>query len=147
MEDKSDVSVTVKQLKAAGIDVSKQVPPLLELGEWYLKQAKTSLNGSDFTKANALYNAALVRSRSVKNEIGEDQILRRIVETYREFLYAFAKNDRRISADTIQNEIDSHKKFLADERRIFKERVDKIDSHFNTNSRTDDHYEVFTIMC
>ena len=79
MEDKRDVSLTVEQLKAAGSDVSKQVPPLLELGEWYLKQAKTSLNGSDFTKANALYNAALVRSRSVKHEIGEDQILRRIV--------------------------------------------------------------------
>ena len=138
-----EINVTVEQLRAAGTDLSKQVPPLVKLGEWYLKKAKTTLNGADFTKANALYNAALVRSTSVNHEIDEDQILRRIAETYREFLYAFANNDEEISADEICHEITSHKEFLANERRIFKERVDEIDSHFNTNDKTEDQYQVF----
>ncbi len=143
MDEEIEASVAVEQLRAAGTDPSKQVPALLKLGEWYLKRAKTTLNGADFAKANALYNAALVRSRRVHHEIEEDQILRRIVETYREFLYAFAKDDFGISVDEIQNEIDSHKRFLANERRVFKERVDEIESCFNTNDKTEDQYKVF----
>ena len=142
MGEEIDVLVTVEQLKAAGSDVSKQVPALLELGEWYLKKAKTTLNGADFTKANALYNAALARSRSVNHEMSEDQILRRIVETYREFLYAFAKDDEEVSEDAIQNEINSHKQFLVNERRIFKQRVDEVDSCFYCNGKTEEQYQV-----
>ena len=145
MDEEIDVSVTVKQLRTAGTDLSKQVPALLKLGEWYLrkaKSAKTTSNGADFTKANALYNAALVRSRIANHEIGEDQILRGIVETYREFLYAFAKDDDGISVDKIQNEIDSHKEWIARERRIFKERVDEIDSSCKSDDKTEREYEV-----
>ncbi len=143
MDEEIEASVAVEQLRAAGTDPSKQVPALVKLGEWYLKKAKTTLNGADFTKANALYNAALVRSRRVHHEIEEDQILRRIFEIYREFLYAFAKDDFRISVDETQNEIDSHKRFLANERRVFKERVDEIESCFNTNDKSEDQYKVF----
>ncbi len=85
-----EIGIIVEQLKAVGTDASKLVPALVELGEWYLKKAKTTANGADFTKAGALYNAALVRSRLVNHETDEDKILRRIVETYREFLQAFA---------------------------------------------------------
>ena len=145
MDEEIDVTLTVEQLKAAGNDVSKQIPALVKLGEWYIKKAKTTLNGADFTKANALYNAALVRSRTVNHEIGEDEILRKIVETYREFLHAFGKDDHEICVDAIQNEIDSHKNFLASERRTFKERVDEIDSCFNASDKTEDHYEVFSV--
>jgi hypothetical protein len=143
MDEEIDVSATVEQLTAAGKDSSKQVPALFKLGEWYLKKAKTTSNGTDFTKANALYNAALVRPRSVNHEIGEDQIRRGIVETYREFLCAFAKGNDEISPDEIQNEIDSHKKWIARERRIIKERVDEIDSCCNRNDGTKDQYKVF----
>ena len=144
MDEEIDVSVTVEQLKSARRDVSKQIPALLKLGDSYLKSAKTTSLGDDFTKANALYNAALVRSRLVNEGIDDDQILRRIVETYREFLYAFASGEE-ICLDEIRNEINSHKEFLAHERRSFKERVDEIDSGFNTNDKlTDDQYEVFT---
>jgi hypothetical protein len=142
MDEDIDVSVAVEQLRAAGTDLSKQVPALLKLGEWYLRKAKRTSNGADFTKANALYNAALVRSRSVNHEIGEDQIRRGIVETYREFLYAFAKDNNEISVDEIQNEIDSHKEWIARERRIFKERVDEIDSSCNPDDKTEREYEV-----
>ena len=136
-----NVDSTVEQLKAAKDDLVKQVPALVELGDWYLKKAKTSSNGSDFTKANALYNAALVRSRRVHHEINEDEILGRIAETYREFLYAFG-NVGNVSADEVFLEINCHKEFLANRRSIFEQRVDEIDSSFNTNEKSDEHYEV-----
>ena len=140
-----DVDESVKQLRAAGTDLSKQVPALLELGGWYLREAKRTSNGPDFTKANALYNAALVRSRRVNHEIGEDQILRRIVETYRTFLYALADDNEDVSVDEIRNEIDRHKEFVASERRIIKKRVDEIDSCFNENAKTNEKYEVLKL--
>ena len=142
MDEDIDVSVAAEQLRAAGTDLSKQVPALLKLGDWHLRKAKTISNGADFTKANALYNAALVRSRIANHEIGEDQILRGIVETYREFLYVFAKDNDEISVDEIQNEIDSHKEWIARERRIFKDRVDEIDSSCNPDDKTEREYEV-----
>ena len=123
-----DVSLIVESLKEADKDLSKQVPPLVKLGEWYLDKAKTTINANDFTKADALFNAALVRSRHVRHEIDEDQIQRRIVKTYREFLVAFAKDDR-MSVDDIRNEIDSHKEWVAEKRKIFKERVNDIDQN------------------
>ena len=139
------VSATVKQLKAAGTNLSKQVPALRNLGECYLKIAQKTCNGADFTKANGLYNAALVRCRSVNHEIGEYQILQGIVKTYRKFLDAVAKDKDEISVNKIQYEIDSHKQWIARERRILKERVDEIYFCFNTDNKsykTDKEYEV-----
>ena len=126
-----DVSPIVESLKETDKDLTKQVPPLVKLGEWYLNKAKTTINANDFTKANALFNAAFVRSRHVRHEIDEDQILRKIVETYREFLVAFGKDDK-MSVDEIRNEIDSHKEWVAWERRLFKERVNEIDQNYET---------------
>ena len=127
-----DVSLIVESLKEAGQDLSKQVPPLVNLGEWYLDKAKTTINANDFTKANALFNAALVRSRHVRHEIDEDQILRRIVKTYREFLIACTKDGDRMSVDEIRHEIDSHKEWVACERRLCKERLNEIDQSYKT---------------
>ena len=142
MDGDIDESVTVEQLRAAGTNLSKQVPALFKLGEWYLRKAKATSNSVDFTKANALYNAALVRSRRVDHEIGEDGILQKIVETYRTFLYAFTDDNEDVSADEIRNEIRHHKDFLANERRMIKERVDEIDSCFDVNDKTDEQYQV-----
>ena len=155
-----DVTTIVESLKEAGKDLSKQVPPLVKLGEWYLNKAKTTINANDFTKANALFNAALVRSRHVRHEIDENQILRRIVETYRKFLVAFGKDDDRMSvdnnddddddgmsADKILNEIDSHKEWVARERRIFKERINEIDlNEIDQNHETVEDYKVLKIL-
>ena len=49
-----DVSIIVETLK----DLSKQVPALVKLVEWYLDKAKKTMNANDFTKAEALFNAA-----------------------------------------------------------------------------------------
>ncbi len=141
MDEEIDIKIVVEQLRTAGIDSSKQVPALVKLGEWYSKKAKATANASDFTKADALYNAALVRSRLVNHEIDERQILQRIVEIYCEFLYTFA-NEQEVIVDEIQVEIDSHKAFLANERRILKERHNEIDSCFNTNDKTENQYQV-----
>ena len=130
-----DVSTIVESLKEADKDLSKQVPPLVKLGEWYLDKAKATINANDFTKANALFNAALVRSRHVRHEIDEDQILRKIVGTYREFLVAFGKDDDGMSVDEIRNEIDSHKEWVAEKRKILKERVNDIDQNRETEQK------------
>ena len=146
MNDEIAVTFAVEQLRVAGTDPSKQVPALVKLGEWYLNKAsETTAHGadfSDFTKAVALYNAALVRSRLVNHEIDEEQILQRIVEAYCGFLYAFTHEKPEIAADEIRNEIDFHKEFLANERRMLKERLSDIDSRFNRNDKTEDQYEV-----
>lgn len=90
------------------------------------------MNPNDFTKADALFNAALIRSGHVRHEINEEQILRKIVETYREFLVAFGKDDDGMSVDEIRNEIDSHKEWVARERSIFNERMNEIDLNYKT---------------
>ena len=142
MDEETVPPAVTEQLRAAGSEVSKQIPPLLKLGKWYLKRAKTTADGGDFAKAGGLFNAALARSRLEENENDENEILREITDTYREFLLAFAK-DKRVSEDEIQNEVDFHKKWIADKRRVFKERVDQIDSSVNRNDENEDQYEVF----
>jgi hypothetical protein len=143
MDEKIDVSVTVEQLRAAGNDASKQLLPLVKLGKYYFKKAKTTANSADFTKADAIFNAALVRSRLVNDEKSENEILQEIVEIYCEFLLSLA-NDVEVSCvDEIRNEIDSHKEFVANERRFFKERLDEIDSCFNKTDKTEDEYKVY----
>ncbi len=131
-----DVSTIVKALRKAGRDGSKQLPGLIKLGEWYLDKGKATTDSADFTKANALFNAALVRS---SDEANEDHIQRRIVETYREFLATVAKCDDEVTLDEIRNEIDSHKGWIARERRLFNERVNEIDQ----DHKTEQDYEVF----
>ena len=118
-----------------------------------MDKAKITINANDFTKANALFNATLVRSRHVRHEIDEDQILRQIVETYREFLVAFGKDDDGMSVDEIRNEIDSHKEWVAQKRKIFKERVNKIDQTRKTKQDADKvlkiimfHYTSFAFL-
>ena len=144
MDKETNTSIAVKQLKEAGKDPSKQVPALVKLGECYLKQAKTTANGAEFTKANALYNAALVRSRKTNHEIDEKQILGRIVETYREYLHTFENNGNlELSVDDIQHEIDSHKEWIAHERSIFKEHLREIDSSFNPKEEVEKNNEVY----
>ena len=129
-----DVSTIVATLKEAGKDLLKQVPALVKLGEWYLNKAKTTMNANDFTKADVLFNAAIVRSRHVRHEIDEDQILRRMVETYREFLATFTKDDDGgTSLEEIRNEIDSHKKWVARKRESLKKLLDQ-----NSETRQED---------
>ena len=123
MDEESDISVVVAQLKEAGSDPSRQIRPLLQLADWYLREFKTNAKCADATKANALYNAALVRSNLVNYELGEDQIIPGMVETYRAFSSTFT-NDDDVSVDEIRNEICSHKEFIAKERKILKARLE-----------------------
>lgn len=101
----------------------KQLPPLLKLGKWYLNRAKASSNCGDFTKADALFNAALARSEHGNHNI--DEIRHAIFDTYREFLLSVC-NGAEVSLPEIRHEIDSHKQFLYKERRMFKERLIKL---------------------
>ena len=75
----------------------------------------------------------------------EDQILRKIVETYCEFLVAFTRDDDGISVDEkrkrMRKEIESHKEWVAEQRRIFEKRMNEIDQ----NPKTEDDYKVLNI--
>lgn len=143
MDKETNASIAVKQLKEAGKDPSKQVPALFTLGECYLQQAKATANGADFAKANALYNAALVRSRSTSHEIDVKRILRRVVETYHEYLLTLGNNsNHKFSVGEIQHEIDSHKEWIAHERSLFKQRLNEIDSSFNRKEEDEKNIEV-----
>ena len=123
MDEEINVSVVVAQLKEAGSDPSRQIRPLLQLADWYLREFKTNAECADATKANALYNAALVRSNLVNYELGEDQIIPGMVETYRAFSSTFT-NDEDVGVDEIRDEICSHKEFIAKERKILKARLE-----------------------
>ena len=83
-------------------------------------------------------------SRHVRHEIVEDQILRRIVRTYSEFLVAFGKDDG-MSFDKIRNEIDSHKEWVARQRRIFKERVNEIDQTRKTKQEDEKVLKIYYV--
>lgn len=140
MDEVIDLSTTVEELRAAGSDGSKQMPALLKLGKLYLTKAKATANGGDFTKANALFNAALARSSVVGHETSE--IFHAIVETYREFLLSLPNCVDEVSVDEIRHEINFHKEFLAKDRRIFKERLGEVDSWFETTDKTEDECKV-----
>ena len=72
-------------------------------------------------------------------KLTKKKIVRRLGETYREYLRTVRgnKGDYEFSLDEIQNEIVSHKDWLARERGIFKERLNEIDSSVNSEEKVD----------
>ena len=143
MDKDNTVSTAVEQLKSAGKDPSKQLPALVKLGDWYLNKAKTTSIASDFTKAAALYNAALERRRRLNKGTSDEQIRRGLVATYREFLNVFATEDKSMNVDDTQNEIRSHKEWIARERRLIKDRISsRIDTNDTQKVSVDRFWEV-----
>lgn len=135
MEEKPvNASLYAEELKMAGNDVAKQVPALLKLGDWYVRTAKTTGHCADFTKANAIFNAALVRERYLCHETNEEEIFAKIVDTYREFLHTATKNNA-VNQEEIRDEVHFHKQFLATERQRFRKCVEDICSHFSPSDK------------
>ena len=75
--------------------------------------------------------------------MNEDQILQRIVDTYREFLHFFSTEEKPIEEDEIREEIYSHKEFLVNERQTIKERVDENAPFYSKNDKTEEERQVF----
>ena len=96
-----------------------------ELGNIYLKYGKTSKSGEDFTKATALYNAALARLTNTENELKKHLIFC-IKEVEREFLSSILPVDAPIDFLSYDNDL-KHKNELEKIRDDCKETIRQVD--------------------
>ncbi|XP_078665575.1 uncharacterized protein LOC144907987 [Branchiostoma floridae x Branchiostoma belcheri] len=86
----------------------KETEPLCRLSEVYLTRGKQSEEGGDFTKAAALCNAALVRSRTEDNE----NIKQSMLEISQSFVKHVLRSDETIDIDGVEK----HKLLLRESR-------------------------------
>jgi hypothetical protein len=93
-----------------------------ELGNIYLMKRKS---GDDFTKATALYNAALARCTSTEDEL-KKHLISRIKEAERQFLISILPEGSPIDFPDYENDI-KHKDVLEKIRDSCKEVIRQVD--------------------
>ncbi|XP_078575707.1 uncharacterized protein LOC144861607 [Branchiostoma floridae x Branchiostoma japonicum] len=114
-------SVHIKDPKTG--DSWKEAETLYKLSEVYLKRGIRSKDGGDFTKAAALCNAALVRSREEDNE----GIIRTIREITQSFVKHVLSSDETIDID----DVEKHKLVLRENRAYVEKEVGRIEEQVN----------------
>ncbi|XP_078614301.1 uncharacterized protein LOC144883582 [Branchiostoma floridae x Branchiostoma japonicum] len=102
-----------------GKELGKEAEPLLKLSDVYLKRGMQSKDGDDFTKAAALCNAALVRSKI------EDQ--GDIKQTVLMITQSFVKHVLGITQTVGINDVDKHKTMLKEDRQQVAKEIDEIE--------------------
>ncbi|XP_078602991.1 uncharacterized protein LOC144877020 [Branchiostoma floridae x Branchiostoma japonicum] len=105
----------------------KEAEPLYRLGDVYLKRGIQSKDGGDFTKAAALCNAALVRSRRQDRE-----------EAIQEITQAFVKEVLKVEHKVDSKKTGKHKLMLKADRDYVEKEIKRIEQNADPYSLDDD---------
>eukprot|EP00058_Branchiostoma_floridae_P017883 XP_002603372.1 hypothetical protein BRAFLDRAFT_80365 [Branchiostoma floridae] len=114
-----------------GEESSKEVEPLLKLSDVYLKRGMLSEDGDDFTKAAALCNAALVRSKTTEEQGDIKQTVLLITQS-------FVKHVLGITQTVCIDDVDKHKTMLKEDRRTVAKQIEKIEQQADPYCLDDD---------
>ncbi|XP_035692560.1 uncharacterized protein LOC118427030 [Branchiostoma floridae] len=128
--DKAEQNFAAALKSVHGKDSKKEVEPLLKLSDVYLKKGLQSKDGDDFTKAAALCNAALVRSKT------EDQ--GGIKQTIQLITQAFVQHVLGIKRTVGIDDVDKHKTMLKEDRHKIAKEIEKIEQQADPYCLDDD---------
>ncbi|KAI8514864.1 hypothetical protein Bbelb_074550 [Branchiostoma belcheri] len=115
----------------------KETEPLCKLSNVYLKRGEKSKDGGDFTKAAALSNAALVRSKVVNKE--------GIKHTIQEITQSFVQHVLSIEQKVPTDDIEKHKSVLTQRRCYVEEEIKRIEQQIDPYSLDDNDPEIMEV--
>ncbi|XP_078674726.1 uncharacterized protein LOC144912865 [Branchiostoma floridae x Branchiostoma belcheri] len=115
----------------------KETEPLCKLSDVYLKRGEKSKDGGDFTKAAALSNAALVRSKTQDRE-GIKQTVQKITKS-------FVKHVLSIEQKVPTDDVEKHKSVLTEYRCYVEKEIKRIEQQIDPYSLDDSDPEIMEV--